>query len=272
MGILSKLLSDPESLNAEGARQEYILYARASGEELHHEAGLEFLQRAAKAFHGFRLDPATELTRDNLSSALSALGRLPMIGPEVAAALGPALGASAFDQALGPVRTWVHRTLEGLTNEAQLRHILLRLLQASIPRYAQIRHGPIEFGKDLAVLVQEGNRLVLRMYQVKCGDIDKKKWRDSQHELEEMFLVPLSTFQMPAEPDALEGVFWVTGHANPYVEQVMVAWIAEQLEKFGRRIVFVHLDEVVEWLFRERLISEFKNALKELGIQPMVGS
>jgi hypothetical protein len=266
VGVLTNLLADAPSLNAEGARQKYLLYTSISGEDQNDEAALEFLQRAAEAFSGFRTDPATELTNDNLSSALAALARLPLIGPEVAEALRPALGASALNQALGPVRTWVHRTLQGITDEAQLRHLLLRLLQASLPRYAQIRHGPIEFGKDLAVVVEEGGRQILRMYQVKCGEIDKKKWRESRDELEEMFQVPLPVFQLAVVPDVREGVLVATGHANPYVEPVMNAWFAEERETFGRRISFMHLDDLVGWIFRERLISEFKAALSELGI------
>jgi hypothetical protein len=270
VGILTKLLSDPASLNADGAHQEYLLYARISGLEHHDEAALEFLQRAAEAFRGFRTDPATEMTKDNLASALAALARLPLIGPEVAEVLRPALGASAFAQALGPVRTWVHRTLQGITDEAQLRHVLFRLLQASLPRYAQIRHGPIEFGKDIAVLLEEGGRLILRMYQVKCGDIDKKKWRESRSELEEMFQVPLSTFLLAVDPDVRDAVLVATGHANPFVEPVLQAWFAEQRQTFGRRISFMHLDDIVGWVFRERLISEFKAALNELGIGPTI--
>jgi len=272
VGILARLLSDPPSLNAEGARQEYLLYASISGEEKHDEAALQFLQRAAEAFRGFRTDPAAELTRDNLASAMAALSRLPMIGPEVAEALRPALGASAYRQVLGPIRTWVHRTLQHITDEAQLRQVLLRLLQASLPRYAQIRHGPIEFGKDLAVLVEEGGRRTLRMYQVKCGDIDKRKWRESQDELEEMFLVPLSELQLPAEPDAREGILVANGHANPFVEPVMTAWFEEQRQRFERNVSFMHLDEIVTWIFREQLVSEFKAALSELGITPRIDS
>jgi hypothetical protein len=268
--ILTTLLADPSSLNADGARQKYLLYTRISGEDHHDEAALEFLQRAAEAFRGFRTDAATELTRDNLASALAALARLPLIGPEVAEALRPALGASALNQTLGPVRTWVHRTLQGITDEGQLRHVLLRLLQASLPRYAQIRHGPMEFGKDLAVVVEEGDRQILRMYQVKCGEIDKKKWRQSRDELEEMFQVPLPAFQLAVDPDVREGVLVATGHANPFVEPVINAWFVEQRETLGRQVSFMHLDDLVSWIFRERLISEFKAALSELGIDVMI--
>ena len=50
----------------------------------------------------------------------------------------------------------------------------------------------------------------------------------------------------------------------------MTAWFEEQNEKFGRVVSFMHLDEVVGWIFREQLINEFKTALSELGIRPII--
>ena len=60
-------------------------------------------------------------------------------------------------------------------------------LQGELPLYAQVRHGPIEYGKDIVALLAIDGSVVLRHYQVKCGDIDKKKWRVSKDELEEVF-------------------------------------------------------------------------------------
>jgi hypothetical protein len=98
----------------------------------------------------------------------------------------------------------MHRALENIQDEKKFRQILLRLLQAGLPLYAQLRHGPIEYGKDLAVLVEQDGTAILRLYQVKCGEIDKKKWRESEDELNEMFLVPLEPFQLPVVPARVE--------------------------------------------------------------------
>ena len=117
----------------------------------------------------------------------------------------------------------MHRNLQSITDEAQLRAILLRLLQAALPLYAQVRHGPIEYGKDLVALVQEDGQIVLYLYQGKCGDIDKRKWRESKKELEEMFLVPLPSLQLPATPTRTAAALLCNGHANAYVEPVMEA-------------------------------------------------
>jgi hypothetical protein len=133
------------------------------------------------------------LTRDRLGVALRALEKIPTIGPEVVDAIRPEIGKKALDTILGPYKTWMHRALGTIKDEAKLRRILLRLLQSGLPRYAQVRHGPLEYGKDVVALLDVGGVSVLRMYQAKCGDIDKAKWRESKDEMEEIFQVPLET-------------------------------------------------------------------------------
>ena len=272
VGTLAKLISDPDSLDAESARQGLLFEGWISGHQEQDAPALSFLQYAAEAFKGFRADPEAELTRGNLASAVDALGRIPLIGPQVAGALSPALGKSAYAQALGPFRTWVHRTLEGVSDEKQLRRLLLRLLQAALPQYSQIRHGPLEYGKDVVTLVEENGRKVLRMYQVKCGEIDKRKWREARDELEEIFQVAIPELLLPTAPDVIEGVLVSNGHANPYVEPVMQAWLVEQREKMGRNVQFMHLDRLVAWIFEKRLMNDLKAAMKEVGLDPIVAN
>ncbi len=144
IGVLAKLVSDPASMDSAEARREYLQELRLSEEDEFDAFALKFITEAAEAFRGFQVDPGTELTRDRLSRALDALGRVPFIGPEVAEAARPAVGKSALRSVLGPVRTWMHRSLQAVTDESQLRAILLRLLQGRLPLYAQVRHGPIE--------------------------------------------------------------------------------------------------------------------------------
>ena len=162
----------------------------------------------------------------------------------------------------------MHRTLEGIHEEGHLRRIILRLTQASLPCYAQIRHGPLEYGKDVVVLLDEGGRRLLRMYQAKCGEMTKQKWREAQSELEEMFSVSLSDLQLHEAVDVREGVLICNGHANAYVEPAMQGWFGEQKRVHGWNIRFMHLDDIVRWIFKDRLVNEFKAALDELGICP----
>jgi hypothetical protein len=272
VNVLAKLVSDPHSFSPEDARREYQFEIRTSEETEDDRLALTFISEAAGAFRGFESDPSIELTRNRLALALDALAKIPSIGPDVTEAVRPEIGKSALTAMLGPVRTWMHRSLEGITNEAVFRTVLLRVLQAGLPLYAQVRHGPIEYGKDIAALLHIDGTVVLRHYQVKCGDIDKNKWRESKDELEEMFLVPLTTFQLPIAPDHIEGVLVTNGHANPYVEPVMNGWFQAQREEHGRLVEFMHLDALVDWIVEHRLVNELRDALQEKGIDTGSGS
>ena len=178
----------------------------------------------------------------------------------------PVIGESALQILLGPVRTWMHRSLASITSETTLQAVFLRLLQAGLPRYAQVRHGPIEYGKDLVALLDVNEEPVLYCYQVKVGDIDTRKWRESRAELEEMFLVRLPPLQLPVTPKRTVGVLVSNGHANPYVEPVLDAWFAEQRKVHGRTFEFQHLDRLVEWICDHRLVNELKLAFTEHGV------
>jgi hypothetical protein len=107
---------------------------------------------------------------------------------------------------------------------------------------------------------------VLRHYQVKCGDIGKIKWRESKNEMEEMFQVPLTSFQLPVVPQQIEGVLITNGHANPYVEPVIDGWLQEQRDTHRRVVEFMHLDALVDWITKDRLVNELRAALREQGI------
>jgi hypothetical protein len=264
--VLSKLLSDPLSLDAEEARREYQVEIRMSGESEQDRLALTFISEAADGFRGFATDPGSEMTRGRLANAMEALAKIPTIGPEVIDALRPEIGRRAWSISLGPVRTWMHRSLGGITDEARFRKLLLRMLQSGLPLYAQVRHGPLEYGKDITVLLELDGKSVLRHYQVKCGDIDKPKWRESKDEMEQMFQVPLTSFQLPIVPQQTEGVLVTNGHANAYVEPVIDGWLREQREAHKRLVQFVHLDALVDWIAEHRLVNELRVALREQGI------
>jgi hypothetical protein len=264
--VLSKLLSDPLALDQHEARSQYLMEMRMSGETEQDRAALSSISEAANAFAGYAVDPHSEITRNGLDLALRALERIPTIGPEISNVVRPELGKKALDTILGPVRTWMHRAISAISDETQFRTILLRLLQSGLPRYAQIRHGPLEYGKDIVALLDVDGVVVLRHYQVKIGDIDKKKWRETKAEIEEMFQVPLASFQLPATPQRTEGVLITNGHANPYVEPVIAGWLDEQREIHGRPVQFMHLDSLVDWITRDRLVNELRSALQEQGL------
>jgi hypothetical protein len=267
---LARLMSDESSLTHEQAREQFLTAVMISGEDPDDLMTLHFLELSAAAIEGFKNDPAGELATGRLGLALDALSRIPIVDSAVVALATPAIKNRALEEILGPHRTWIHRTLESIKDENRhLQKIVLRLAQASLPSYAQIRQGPLEYGKDVVALVGREGRLVLRMYQVKCGDINMSKWREARNELEEVFLVPLSKFQMPGEADAREAILICNGHASPHVEPVMAGWFEEQRRAYGRDFRFMHLDSIVDWIVNGRLINEFKSALNEIGVEPI---
>jgi hypothetical protein len=269
--VLTKLVSEPHLFNAENASREYQQEISMSRETEDDRLALTFIHEAASAFHGFKTDPVSEITQNHLGRALESLAKIPNIGPEVTNAVRLPIGKKALATLLGPVRTWMHRGLAAITDETSFRRVLLRLLQAELPLYAQLRHGPIEYGKDISVLLENEGLVILRHYQVKCGDINSKKWRESKDELEEILLVPLSDFQLPASPQRLEAILVTNGHANPFVEPAMQGWFKEQREQRGRQVTFMHLDELVDWIVEHRLVNELRLALDEQGIDVQEG-
>jgi hypothetical protein len=266
---LAQLIGVEPSLSPEQARKQFLQEGRLTGEEVDDTTALQFLTLASQAFEGFKTDPAQELTTGRLPMALDALARIPLIGPDVTNAVEPAIGAKAVDEFHGPVRTWIYRTLESINPESRLQKVILRLLQAYLPLYAQIRCGPIEYGKDVVVLLEEDGRRVLRIYQVKCGDINKRNWNEAKNELEEMFLVPLPNLQISGQVDFREGILVCNGHANPFVEPVMEGWFREQKRAYDRNFHFMHLDEIVRWISDKHLVNEFREALADVGLEPV---
>jgi hypothetical protein len=228
---------------------------------------VDFLDAAASAFDEIRAEPAKAWVSGRLRDALQTLGRIPLVGEEIASAIQPAVGERALAmQISGQNRTWIYRTIEGIEDETVLQRLLLRLMQAQLPLYAQVRHGPIEYGKDIVALVDRDGHYILLMYQAKAGDITKANWPKARDELEEMFQVDMSAVQMPVGPDDREGILVFNGHLNPYVEPVVDGWLQEQRKDHRRTFTIMHLDSIVRWIVNKNLLNDLREALAELGI------
>jgi len=263
---LAGVLGVQPSLSPREARSELALEARIFGHEEGDDVGMQFFSVAETALDSLERDPARALVDAHLPAMLTAIERLPLLGADLARAVRPAIGQAALRTILGPIRTWVHRALEAIHDEAQLRRVVLRLVQASVPQFAQVRHGPIEYGKDIVVLVERDSVRTLRMYQAKVGDLTVPAWRNATHELEEMFLVKLQSVQIQEPVAGREGILVCNGHANPYVEPLIGPWIAEQARAHGRHFEFMHLDGLVNWIVNDRLVNEFRTIAIELGL------
>jgi len=268
---LDKIFSgDLDTVAAVQAKETILLSARFSGLDEEDRLAVEFLDTAAEAFTELRLAPSTAMVSGRLAASLEVLGRIPLIGGDLASAIRPAVGERAHTQLLGQHRTWIHRTIESIKDEVVLQKLLLRLMQGQLPRYAQIRHGPIEYGKDIVALIEIDDRHILEMYQVKAGNITKASWPKAHEELEEMFLVEMDDVQLPVAPDDRVGILIFNGHFSEYVEPVVKGWLKEQREDHHRSYRMMHLDEIVTWIVRGGLINELRQALAELDI-PVLG-
>lgn len=225
---------------------------------------LEFIENAV-----FGL---TELQRDRreglsvMRRAIFALNRLPFLGSSDGRAFEIALDRHTLSLLDGQTRNWIYRRLESVGDERQLRHVLLRLFQEQIPQYAQIRHGPIEYGKDIAVVTNESDGVTLRWYQVKCGDVTRSKWYgEIRPQLEQMFQVPMPEFQVPTAINKRLGILVWNGHISPHVEDIVSAWQLEQRQAFGREYVFMNVDSIVNYVIDTRLVGALRSALNEVS-------
>jgi len=267
---LTQLLGQQPGLTPDEARSQFLLQTRIFGPDAYDEVGLRFLNLVGQAFEGFRKDPAVEMVSGHLPAAMETLTRIPLIGANLGTIIAPALGRQALREAHGLDYSWMHRTLEAIRDESLLRKLILRLLQASPspPAYGQIRHGPQEYGKDVAVLLEDGGRHILRMYQAKCGDLTIPGWREVRSQLEEIFLVGIPGLQLSCQVDETEGILICNGHAQPQVEPTMENWFEQELRDHRHTFRFMHLDDIVNWIHDQRLYNAFRNACAELGLSP----
>jgi hypothetical protein len=266
LAVLDQVLNGDANGSAEDLRESFLSQMRFSGLDETDQLALQFLEGITAAFAELRAGPAVALISGRLPAALDALGRIPLLGSDVALELRSQIGRQAETELMGPVRTWMHRTLSGISDERMLQKVLLRLMQAELPLFVQLRHGVAEYGKDIVKLVAVDDRYILKMYQVKVGNIDMRKWRDSRNELEDMFYADISDVQLPAKPDACEGILIFNGHVHPLTEPLVEGWLAEQERDHGRTFTIMGLDSIVTWIVNNRLTSELREVLSELGI------
>ena len=267
---LAQLVGEDPGLEPEQAKQQFIREIGFTGGKTEDNITMKFLELASEAFEGFKTNPEFEIRSGRLSNALKALERISLIGPDISSAITPAIGNNMWELALGPVNTWIYRSLEsigGRQGEDKLRKIILRLVQSYLPLYAQIIHGPIEYGRDIIVLLKSNDHLELHMFQVKCGNMTIPDWRTSRNQLEEMFQTSLPNSIIPdnLHPQRI-GILAYNGHPNLQVAPLMDGWLEEQKRDHGREYKFMHLDDIVQCISRERLVNEFRKALSELEL------
>src|SRR5438046_7339693 len=130
------LTGDPQKA-ASAARVELAQQMRWTGDRDDLTAADQFLAAAMAAFAEIRQDPTAAAMSGSFPRALALLGKISIVGREVPPAIEPLVAEKARVEWEGPIRTWVHRTLESITDEDTLRRLLLRLHHGTLPAYAQ---------------------------------------------------------------------------------------------------------------------------------------
>jgi hypothetical protein len=264
--VVDEIFSGADADSAAVQAKDAMLQDRRFGWSISNDSAILFFESVAAAFAELQQNPALASISGRLPTVLEALGRINLIGADVAAAIKQGFGEEVTRRLFTGDNTWMYRTIESIDDEIKLQKLLLRLMQAQLPEYAQIRHGPIEHGKDIVALAEIGNRLVLQMYQVKARDITKPIWRQTSPELEEMFQVDMPSLQLPSEPQSIEGILIFNGHFNVYAEPVAEGWREEQARDHNRTFRFMHIDSIVKWVIGNGLPGTLRKALKELDI------
>lgn len=206
-----------------------------------------------------------------LSQLLRLLDRLPIFTTGEKSNIKFALNVAVPSVLLGLEQGWEYRALTSITDERQLHRILLAIFRAEarVPLFSQIRHGPIEYGKDIVVCREDGGRRVLWMYSVKVGNVRKAAWNAVvRPQLEEIFQVSLDSPELPDRIDEQVGVLVWNDHIHPHADPLVKGWLKEQHDTFGRRYELMHIDSLVNYVTENRLGPALRKALRDEGLLP----
>lgn len=153
LSVLNRILSGDADIAAARAKAAFLQSTRLFGWDENEELVVEFLDHVEEAFSELRREPAIVVLSTGVRDALDALGRIPLVGVEVASAIGPAVAQRTFANLLSQDHSWMYRTIESIDDERIIQRLILRLMQGRLPLYAQstprpsrIRQGYRRFG------------------------------------------------------------------------------------------------------------------------------
>jgi hypothetical protein len=252
---------------ARAVRHQYLVEARGGddgGEDPTHKA---LVRLVADALEPLAADPVREMSGGRVLHAMQALRRLPHL-PEsdTSPPIKPAINLKAPDMHMGPICTGLHRAIAGVFDQVALERLLLRILQAWAPMHAQVVHGPVQRGRDVAVLFRIDGEHVLRQYRVRAGDAGIVGWPQVRSELEELFRVPIDDLQAPPGARVRKvGTLVLNGRVAGDVRSEVAAWAGHQRRAYRPEAEVIDLDDWVDWIVGARLVNDLKAALRELG-------
>jgi hypothetical protein len=261
LNSLAELFEEEQDIDLSKAHREFLSVTQWR-EEYYDAMILKFIDDSFSGLELLKNDRRKGLAK--IRRAISILERLPILGGRSEEAFEIALDISTIKMIEGQANNWIYRKLSNIEYEDPLRRLLLRLFQNQIPHYAQIRHGPFEYGKDIAVVVSEEEINTLRLYQVKCKDISSKDWYNTcRPQLEQIFQIPIPEFQIPVPIHRRVGILIWNGHINPHIEKITESWKSEQLLTHNREYQFMNLDDIINYIMDNRLVSSLREALDE---------
>lgn len=251
---------------ASEARQELLddAIARAeNGEDPTREA---LTRLVAESLEAFGVDPSGEMSGRRLAPAMEALRRLPHVPEaEMPHRIGPAINLRVHDMPLRSISTGLHKALADVAGRERYERLLFRIVQAWAPMHADVVHGPIRSGRNVALLLRHDGALVLRLFRASAGGSPDADWSEVRSETEEIFRSPLTGLPPMSGPARRVGTLVLNRRLAEDVRSQLAAWAGRLRRSFGPEAEVMDLDDCVDWIVRDRLVNDLRAALAEPG-------
>ncbi len=263
---IASCLTNPKDFDVELVVKKYKQNSRLTGTLDSDSHVIDFISGLRETLLGFQEDPKEEIRKGRLIQLTEQLNKITVLEETQTKTIDNIIGSEALALCQGPT-SWIYRKLESITDEDLLRKILLRLFQSLSPIYAQNIHGIFEHGRDILFLKEESGQLILKLYQVKVGDISTPDWREIKPQLEEMMEVtPPASLELESKEYIKIGILAFNGHIKPIVDPKVEGWQKKRLDEMEEEYQIMHLDKMVKFIFENRLVSEFREILNEYSI------
>lgn len=223
---------------------------------------LEELQNISQRTHG-------DHWISHLTQLVTILDRIPGLTNNEKANVISSLNVAVPNPLIGFEMGWEYGALESITDERILHRVMLAVFrgEAKAPYFSQIRHGPLEYGKDIVICRDVDGRKVNYFYSFKVGQVKITAWRkDIEPQLRDVFQVKFDSPEYKDNIDNTVGVLLWNDHLSPQVEPVISRWIKEQKDVFGNNYELMNIDDIVNHIRNNNLSGLLRNALRTEGL------
>jgi hypothetical protein len=133
-------------------------------------------------------------------------------------------------------------------------------------------YGPFERGHDIVAMLSLDGRYLLRLYQIKTGDISLSTWREARAAMEESMRSIMEDIPKSSGARVQKvGTLILDGHVHEDVQPEVETWLVNERRAYGHEVDVMFLDGLVDWIVAERLTNDLRAALRELGIRTSEG-